>query len=223
MIPAPCFIFALVLALTLAGPVHAEPAAAIVIELPGRSVIASTPPSPPSAAELAAVEWGRDAVSAAQSAGASSIIVPTSKPQLDRFETIPLPAGLPIPAPAIAPAVALWKSSVVSRLEQNKKYPPEAASRREHGVAQVFFSIDRQGRLLESRVVRPSGVAVLDDEALALLKRAEPFPPPPQELAGDHVDLTVPTTSRHQPVQHLRLNQPVHCPPPTGRSRLTPA
>jgi TonB family protein len=109
------------------------------------------------------------------------------------LETIPLPAGLPIPAPAIAPAVALWKSSVVSRLEQNKKYPPEAASRREHGVTQVFFSIDRQGRLLESRVVRPSGVAVLDDEALAMLKRAEPYPPPPPEVPGkDRVDLTVP-------------------------------
>ena len=30
------------------------------------------------------------------------------------------------------------------------------------------------------------------EEALALLRRAQPFPPPPRELAGDHVDLTVP-------------------------------
>jgi TonB family protein len=73
-----------------------------------------------------------------------------------------------------------------------QRYPEEAQSRREQGVAQVFFSIDRQGRVLESRVVRSSGANALDEEALALLKRAEPFPPPPQELAGDHVDLTVP-------------------------------
>jgi periplasmic protein TonB len=35
-------------------------------------------------------------------------------------------------------------------------------------------------------------LTALDDEALALLRRAEPFPPPPPELAGARVDLTVP-------------------------------
>ena len=57
--------------------------------------------------------------------------------------------------------------------------------------AQVFFSLDRQGRVIESRVVRSSGATSLDEEALALLRRAQPFPAPPRELAGDHVDLTV--------------------------------
>jgi len=68
-----------------------------------------------------------------------------------------------------------WKSQIVARLHEHKRYPEEAKSRRQHGVAQVFFSIDREGRLLESRVVRSSGTNALDDEALALLKRAEPF------------------------------------------------
>jgi hypothetical protein len=36
--------------------------------------------------------------------------------------------------------------------------------------------------------VRSSGVYVLDEEALALIRRAEPFPPPPQELAGCSVE-----------------------------------
>jgi periplasmic protein TonB len=40
--------------------------------------------------------------------------------------------------------------------------------------------------------VRSSGASALDDEALALLRRAEPFPPPPPELPGARVDLTVP-------------------------------
>src|SRR4051812_9452991 len=70
--------------------------------------------------------------------------------------------------------------------------PKEANSRREQGVVQVFFVLDRQGRVLESRVVRSSGANALDEEALALLKRAEPYPPPPEVLSGDHVDLTVP-------------------------------
>jgi protein TonB len=41
--------------------------------------------------------------------------------------------------------------------------------------------------------VRSSGAAALDEEALALLKRAQPFPPfPTEEFKGEHVDLTVP-------------------------------
>ena len=49
-----------------------------------------------------------------------------------------------------------------------------------------------KGACSTSRVVRSSGADSLDEEALALLRRAQPFPPPPRELAGDHVDLTVP-------------------------------
>jgi protein TonB len=40
--------------------------------------------------------------------------------------------------------------------------------------------------------VRSAGAAALDEEALALLDRAQPFPPPPPELAGEVVNLTVP-------------------------------
>ena len=56
------------------------------------------------------------------------------------------------------------------------------------GVAQVFFSLDRQGRVVEAgSCVHPARTS-LDEEALALLRRAQPFPPPPREFAGDHVD-----------------------------------
>jgi protein TonB len=94
--------------------------------------------------------------------------------------------------PTNSNVVPTWKTQIVALLERNKRYPETAQSRREQGVAQVFFSLDRQGRVLESRVVRSSGANALDEEALALLRRAQPFPPPPRELAGDHIDLTVP-------------------------------
>jgi periplasmic protein TonB len=94
--------------------------------------------------------------------------------------------------PTNSNVVPTWKTQIVALLERNKRYPETAQSRREQGVAQVFFSLDRQGRVLESRVVRSSGANALDAEALALLRRAQPFPPPPRELAGDHIDLTVP-------------------------------
>jgi periplasmic protein TonB len=88
--------------------------------------------------------------------------------------------------------VLTWKSQIVARLEEHKRYPEEARLRRDQGVVQVFFALDREGRLIESRVVRPSGVREFDEEALAVLQRAAPFPPPPDVLVGDRVDLTVP-------------------------------
>ena len=89
-------------------------------------------------------------------------------------------------------AVVTWKTQIVALIERNKRYPTTAQSRREQGVAQVFFSLDRQGRVVESRIERSSGVAALDEEALALLRRAQPFPVPPSVFTEDHVTLTLP-------------------------------
>ena len=87
--------------------------------------------------------------------------------------------------------VSDWKYQIVVRLEQNTRYPEEAQSRREQGVAHSSASTARGG-CLRVCVVRSSGANALDEEALALLQRAAPFPPPPSELGGDHIDLTVP-------------------------------
>jgi protein TonB len=89
-------------------------------------------------------------------------------------------------------AIPTWKTQIVALLERNKRYPEGSQARREQGVAQVFFSLDRSGRVVASRVLRSSGASALDEEALALLRRAQPFPAPPRELPGEHVDLTVP-------------------------------
>jgi protein TonB len=95
-------------------------------------------------------------------------------------------------SPRSSNAVPTWKSQIVALLERNKRYPHEAHARGQHGVVQVLFTLDRAGLLRESRVVRSSGAAALDEEALALLRRAQPFPPPPAEMPGATVDLTVP-------------------------------
>ncbi len=89
-------------------------------------------------------------------------------------------------------AMPSWKGQIVAAIERNKRYPAAAEARREQGRPSVSFSIDRHGRLLSSRLVHPSGVSELDQEALAILKRAQPFPPPPPEIIGTHFDFTVP-------------------------------
>jgi protein TonB len=52
--------------------------------------------------------------------------------------------------------------------------------------------MDRQGRVLSSRVERSSGHAELDREAAALPPRVSPLPPPPEERAGETIELLVP-------------------------------
>jgi protein TonB len=86
-----------------------------------------------------------------------------------------------------------WLGQISAALERHKRYPPAAHARHDQGVAQVSFTIDRQGHVIESSVVRSSGVADLDEEALALLQRTQPFPPlPAREVDGERVTLTVP-------------------------------
>jgi TonB family protein len=96
------------------------------------------------------------------------------------------------PNPYDSELARTWRAQLVAEMLRNKRYPEEARSRGEEGVVHVFFSLDRQGRLLESRLVRSSGAASLDEEALALLRRAQPFPAPPPDWPGEHVAFNVP-------------------------------
>jgi len=77
---------------------------------------------------------------------------------------------------------------LVARL--SRLHPPLA--RGVEGVVSLAFSIDRHGNVVSSRIVKSSGSAVLDAEALDLLKRAAPLPPPPAEIANSELSFVVP-------------------------------
>jgi protein TonB len=62
----------------------------------------------------------------------------------------------------------------------------------EQGTATVAFRIDRRGRLLESRIVHGSGSAALDEETLALVRRAQPFPAPPANISDVQLSFVLP-------------------------------
>src|SRR5262245_16106806 len=110
----------------------------------------------------------------------------TSAPQALPAQTAAVPAT-PMQGrltPRTSNAVPTWKTEILALLERNKRYPEAAQSRHQQGTAQVFFSLDRQGHVIDSRVVRSPGASSLDEEALALLRRAQPFPPPPRNCPG---------------------------------------
>jgi protein TonB len=89
-------------------------------------------------------------------------------------------------------AVPNWKSQLVARLELYKRYPSEAQSRGEQGVAQLAFSVDRSGGVHHARIVRSSGSSLLDEATLALVERAAPLPAPPPEISGAQIAISVP-------------------------------
>ena len=120
----------------------------------------------------------------------------TTAPPPDLAKTAALPAGPVQDSPTRhidKRAMQTWLGQISAALERHKRYPAAAHARHDQGVAQVSFTIDRQGHVIESIVVRSSGVADLDEEALALLQRTQPFPPlPVHEVGGERVTLTVP-------------------------------
>jgi protein TonB len=97
------------------------------------------------------------------------------------------------PAKGGAPHVdRSWQTLVLRKLQQLKRYPSGAQARREQGVALLAFSVDRDGRVLQSKIVRSSGHADLDNEVMAMIERAQPLPPFPSSMSEAQLSLTVP-------------------------------
>jgi protein TonB len=128
----------------------------------------------------------------------------TKPPELQAELSLPMPEP-PKPEPpseekqATAPpqanaprAIARWESALAAHLERFKRYPQEARARGDQGTATVAFTIDHEGRLVSSRIVQSSGSAMLDEETLAMLARAQPLPKPPDNVLDSELSFIVP-------------------------------
>jgi protein TonB len=119
--------------------------------------------------------------------------VTTAPPQV---QAPPAPTvAAPAPGAAVAPsarAVPTWQALLLRRLEQFKRYPSSAQAQHQQGAVYLRFTMDRGGRVLSARIDKSSGFQALDEEALALVHRAEPLPPPPPEIPGNPLELVVP-------------------------------
>jgi len=93
----------------------------------------------------------------------------------------------PTSGTASSMSVATWRGSVMAHLNRHKRYPGGG-----RGTSSVAFTIDRRGRVLSARLIRSSGSAILDREAVALARRASPVPAPPANIGRGSITLTVP-------------------------------
>ncbi|WP_335308609.1 energy transducer TonB family protein [Sphingomonas phyllosphaerae] len=96
------------------------------------------------------------------------------------------------PAPQVSISKPTWEGLVLGALNRVKRYPRDASFRRQQGMPYIRFVMDRDGRIVSSRLESSSGIRSLDNEAVSLPKRAQPLPKPPAELTGDRIELVVP-------------------------------
>ena len=64
------------------------------------------------------------------------------------------------------------------------------------GEAKVDLQIDAGGNVLASKIQESSGHEVLDQQALDMVKKAAPFPAPPDALRGRTFNILVPVSFR---------------------------
>jgi protein TonB len=70
-------------------------------------------------------------------------------------------------------------------------YPPAARYIRLEGTAQYGLLVDRQGRLLQVRLLQSSGADILDKAGMEMIERSAPLRPLPSGIKGDPVELVL--------------------------------
>jgi protein TonB len=88
-----------------------------------------------------------------------------------------------------------YNALVFGHLQRFKRYPRDA--RGAAGTTVVKFVLNRSGEVLESAVTKSSGNAVLDREALEILRRSSPFPPFPAAKPGARDTYVAPVNFAH--------------------------
>ena len=71
-------------------------------------------------------------------------------------------------------------------LLKHKRYPSLAKRRKQEGQVSVRFVIDANGGLISHQILKPSSHKSLNQAVMAMVERAAPMPPVPNELHQGH-------------------------------------
>lgn len=93
-------------------------------------------------------------------------------------------AGAVASAKASAGQREAYGRKVNGHVQRFRRYPGEAARQRITGAVRVSISISGSGSLAAASVQASSGYPMLDKEALATVRRAAPYPKPPEGFGG---------------------------------------
>ena len=91
---------------------------------------------------------------------------------------------------------ASWESELAAHIRRYATYAANGS--RETGTVRVGVTIDRNGRLLSRRLAGSSGSSMLDNAAMAVIERAQPYPRFPPGMTQAQIALTIPLHLRPQ-------------------------
>jgi protein TonB len=122
---------------------------------------------------------------------------PTDAPPAPRTTASPkaerqAPAASAVSAGASAAAVASYQQMVAAHLQRFKQYPAAAKAAGQQGTARVSFTLSRSGGVIAASLRGSSGHSALDAEALAMVRRAQPFPAFPPEVKHPSMSVNAP-------------------------------
>lgn len=123
--------------------------------------------------------------------------LPNTLPPVEATSEPPSTTGQRIAAPYTSDSFAQtqgmpdWSGLIMGHLSRHKRYPPIAVRQNRQGVVLVHVTLDKAGLVLATRLMKSSGVDSLDNEALALPKRAQPLPPAPEEIMANRTEISI--------------------------------
>jgi protein TonB len=118
----------------------------------------------------------------------------------------PAPAEVAPPAPAeviskipnivpqeqVTQYLESYSSLLANAIAKYKQYPKIAQMRGWQGTVIADLEIDSKGAVMSVKIKKSSTYEVLDNEALEMIKKASPFPAPPENLRGKNFNVLVP-------------------------------
>ena len=122
-------------------------------------------------------------------------------------ETPPTPAppveSAAVPAPAPAPRIAarpdpspnimaMYGARVSAHVQKNLRYPLASLRRDERGTAYVVLTLNKDGQVLSYKLENGTNRRLLDEEALSVVRRANPMPAFPAEIDRSEMELRIP-------------------------------
>ncbi|MFA5144509.1 MAG: TonB family protein [Candidatus Omnitrophota bacterium] len=88
-------------------------------------------------------------------------------------------------------AMLRYQDVVKQRIEEARRYPAWAKKQGIEGITRLYFTVLSNGLSRDITIIRSSGSGILDEEAVATVKRASPFPSVPGNIGSSSVGMEV--------------------------------
>jgi len=97
-----------------------------------------------------------------------------------------------VPQEQVTQHLESYSSILANAIAKYKQYPKIAQMRGWQGTVIADLEIDSKGSVVSVKIKKSSTYEVLDNEALEMIKKASPFPTPPESLRGKNFNVLVP-------------------------------